>query len=359
MGYRFLGVLDDTNSATGGTTYEDLVDPGPITYPTPANFFPVVSGSVDSGLEDRGRDDEVRGRRGSTPPLPWRAAPSATFRSRLYPGVAKWVAPRVLGKTVAPSGTAPAVVTSVFSPVGHGGRLPAINLVMAREDQLDYLWGCWIDSAEFEFTSEGEAFVTVTVQALFHEAVPLGGKTFTPNTATYLDPYAGVTLAAKTGPAGSLVPIDCIGNLTVSFNNQFSDDDDVRYCKGQNVLKEAVGSSYRYRHYPTRHKLGRQEITGSIGFGEVQPTLEERRVITTADVLQAEVTGNPAGTTPEADQLLRISLFAHVLTGGGADELGEEGEIKSSYEFSAHLDPATGKDIEIAFADSAAVTLPA
>lgn len=360
MGYRFLGVLNDTNSATGGTTLDDLLGvSGGYSYPTPVTFFPVVSGSVDPGFEDRGRDDEVRGQRGSAPPLPWRSAPTATFRCRLYPDLAKWVLPRVLGVTASPSGTPPAAVTSKFSPAGHGGRLPAVNLVMAREDQLDYLWGCWIESAELEFSSEGEAFATVNIQALYHETKALGMTTFTPSTATFLDPYAGVTLAAKTGPTGSLVDIDCIGSLSITFNNQFSDDDDVRFCKGKNVLKEAVSTSYRYRHYPTRHKLGRQEITGSLGFGEVQPTLEERRVITTADVLQAEVTGNPAGTTPPADQLLRFSLFAHVLTGGGADELAEEGEIKSSYEFSAHLDPTTGKDIEVEFVDAAAVALPA
>lgn len=358
MGYRFVGVINDAKSAQGGSTYDELTDSGPLSYPVPSTFFPVVSGAVDPGFEDKARDDEVRGIRGSMAPYPFRGAPTATFRARLYPGIAKWVLPRVLGKTGTPDGAPPAAVESLFSPVGHGGRLPAINLVMAREDQLDYLWGCWVESAEIEVTSDGDVFVTTNLRALYHETKPLGVTTFTPNTSTYLDPYAGVTLSAKTGPTGTLTAIDCIGSLTFTFNNTLSDDDDVRFCKGINVVKELVDGSYRYRHYPTRHKIGRQEITGSVGFGEVQPSLEERRLITTADVLQAELAGNPAGTTPEADELLRFTFHAHVLTGGGADELAEEGEIKSSYEFSAHLDPATSKDFEAVFVEAAAVTLP-
>lgn len=361
MGVRALGVLNDAESAAGGSNLDRLLDPGPLAYPTPSTYLPVVSGNADPAYEDRARNDEVRGFRGGQAPYAWRAAPNGTFRSRLYPALAKWLVPRLLGDAAAATGVAPAAITSRFSPVAHGGRLPSSNLVLVREDQVDYLWGAWVESCEFEVGDDSEPWVTVTLRALYHETKDIGVLSFTPDTDDFVDPYAGVTMKASTGEVGDLEEIECIASANFTFNNTLSDDDAVRYCKGRNVIKvlDEDTDRYIYRHYPDRHKVGRQVISGSLGFGSVQPGLEERRLLAQAKVLQLEMTGNPAGTTPAADQLIRFTFYAHVLSGGGAGELQDEGEIKSSYEFTAHTDPATGKDFETAFVDAAAVALPA
>lgn len=354
MGYRLISLGADENSATGGSTYDKLTIPGPLTNPTHDAFLKVVSASVDPGYEDKDRNDEVTGRRGTSAPYPWRAAPTFTFRMRLVPSVAKLLYPRVVGGAATSTGVAPAAVTTAFKPVGFGDLLPSFNLTLVREDQIDRLWGCWIGELETEITSDGEIFITVSGRALFHKADPTSG-TFTP-TLSAEQPYAGVMLKAQTGN-GSLTAIDCLSSLSFTFNNQLSDDDDVRYCKGQNVLRTTVGGKYKYRHFPTRHRVGSQAITGSLGFGTTRPDMETRRLLASTEKLVAEVVGDPItpATTPAADELVRWTFHSYVLTGGEADELVQEGEIKSSYEFSGHVDNVTGDDFAVEFVTKAAV----
>lgn len=357
MGYRFVGVSADPNTGDGGSTYDLLTDPGPLAYPDPTTFFPVTTAAVDAGYEDRDRNDEVRGIRSTAAPYPWRAAPSFTFSCRLYPGIAKWVFPRLINGTGTPTGTAPAAITTAFEPVGHGAILPASLVTLVRDDQIDYLWGVWVESAELTVSAENEVTVQVTGRALYHETVPLGSTEFEPDTAAFLDPYSGMTLAVRSGELPTPTAIDCVSSWGFTFTNSLSDDDDVRYCKGKNVVRELVGDRYRYRHYPDRHKVGRQQITGNLGFGSVQPTFEDRRLLTTAEAMVATLTGNPAGTDPAADELVRFTFADYVLTGGGPDDLAEDGELKSAYEWSAHLNPTTGKDFTVEFVADAAVTV--
>lgn len=357
MGYRFLAIGADPNSAAGGSTYDQLTSPGPLVNPTLDDYYPVVSANVTPGYEDRDRNDEVRGRRAGAAPYPWRAAPTFTFRVRLYPTIAKWLYPHLLGGAPASTGTAPAAVTTAFEPVGYGSLLPAFNLTLVREDQIDRLWGCWVGEVETEVTGEGEVFVTVSGRALYHKSDPTSGS-FTPSTAAHKQPYAGVTLKAQTGN-GALTAIDCLSSMSFTFSNELSDDDDVRFCKGANVVRTAVGTTYRYRHYPSKHRLGRQSVTGNLQFGTTRPDLETRRLLTTTEKLVATVTGDPISpaTTPAADELLRWTFHTYVLTGGEADELQSEGEIKSAYEFGAFLDESTGKDFTTEFVTKAAVPL--
>ncbi|MCK9251001.1 MAG: phage tail tube protein [Solirubrobacteraceae bacterium] len=356
MGYRFVAVGTDANSNNGGSTLDFLTNPGPIAYPSASTYFPVTAGNVDPGYEDRDRNDEVRGRRATAAPYPWRAAPTFTFSCRLYPELAKWLFPRLVGGTATAAGTAPVAVTTAFKPVGYSAILPSSTVTLVRDDQIDYLWGVWIASAEVTVGSDGDALVSVTGRALYHETVALTVETFTPDTSTFVDPYAGVMLEVADGAVGSSVTaIACVSSFGFSFDNTLSDDDDVRYCKGKNVLRELAGTRYRYRHYPTQHRLGRQSITGNLGFGTVMPTYEERRLLTEARRLRATLTGNPAGTTPPSDELLRFTFPAIALTGGGPDELQEDGEIKASYEWSGHFDIATGNDFEVEFSGAAAV----
>lgn len=354
MGYKFLRVGSDANSATGGSTYDKLSTPGPIVPPSGGDFVPVQSASADMGYTDRTRN-EVRGVRASMKPIPDRALPTFTFTVELYPVIARWAFPRLTGGTATSTGDAGEAIVSKFRPVGFSGVLPSSTITLAREDQIDYLWGCWIEQAELQVAADNSAVLTVSGKALYGQTVQLGSETFTPDTSAYDDPYNGVTLKVASGVGASPTLMDCVASWGFTFNNSLSEDEEVVYCKGRQVYRELVDGRYVYRQWPNKHLVGRQEITGTFGFGGVMPAMEDRRLLATSHTMIAELTGNPLDTTPAADDTVRFTFPSYVITGGGAAELQDEGEQKSSYEWSGHFDPVTGADFEVEFAGAEAV----
>lgn len=108
--------------------------------------------------------------------------------------------------------------------------------------------------------------------------------------------------------------------------------------------------------FPARHKIGAQLVTGTIDFSDVDAAQENKRLIRQAEKLVFEVAAGPLGTTPDADEMLRVNVYNKVLTGGGAEPIQREGDQVASYEWAGYIDPTTGKDIDAVFVGATALT---
>src|SRR3954447_24406395 len=98
---RLFGIADD--AVAGGSSYDDLTM-GAI--PDASIFWPVTGGNIDKNIERSGREDEVRGRRAASAPMPFRASPVMTVPVPAYLSVAKKGLRKTLGGTApAPAGS--------------------------------------------------------------------------------------------------------------------------------------------------------------------------------------------------------------------------------------------------------------
>jgi hypothetical protein len=350
---RWIGLAADPNA--GGSTYDDVEDGGG-TIAAATEFYPVTTAQVDVGLTTQDRNDEVRGRRGNTAPRSFASAPSLTFAARAYPALTNALVRRALGGAVGTSGSSPAAITSTVTPLQEG-NLPASIGTLVREGQTDRLTGLVVESFELNFPVDEEGTIEVTMPGLFHRVDPTSGVSGLPTpdyTANSGDTYKLRDAQAFVGP-GAGVAIDCLAGFGLTFDNGLIDEFRSRFCAGRNVAQTVLdGQTYR-TWYPDRHKLGPQQVSGRLDFGDVRPDRELRRILTHAEKLVFEVGAGPLSTTPAAESLLRLTLSNVALTGGGADPLAREGDQVSSYEFTAYVDTAGANDVQAQFVAAAAV----
>lgn len=346
---RFLGLTVDPQA--GGSTYDVLSPAGAaIAWPAPTLKVPVTTATADPGENKRERNDEVTGRRGNIAPVAFSEDPSFTFSARAYPGLLKALISRALGNLAAPTGVAPAAITTKADPI-QSGSLPALIATAVRETQTDFLSGLVVGELTLDFPADEDATIQVAMDALYREAAVTGAPA-QPATV-YGEPMVLRDVKAYGGATG-VTPIPCLGGLGLTFNNGLVKDLRTRYCAGANVKAVVAAGKTTRIWYPGKHKIGPQTITGRLDFGVERPDLETRRALADAEKLVIELVGYPLATTPVVNELVRITLHREVLTGGGASELVREGDITSSYEFGGFVDPTTNKDIEVEFLGTAA-----
>lgn len=355
---RWFGFIDDPTS--GGSTFDDLAA---TAIAAPTTFVPVTSAQADAGLVQLNRDDEVRGRRANVAPISFASAPSMTLEARAYPKLVRSLVRKVLGGTIASVGTAPASIASTVGPL-QSGNLPALICWLLREGQLDRLTGGIVEELEFNFPIDGEGTVSATIQGLYHDSDDSAAAVDPDGTPAEAIPTAaytgyGDTFMLRDASAfvgGALVELTDLAGFGLTFNNGLYDDMRSRFQPNHNVETVQIDGVTHRLWYPERHKIGPQSVTGRIDFSDVQPSREIRRLVTHAEKLVFEVAAGPLGTTPAADEMLRLTLYKQVLTGGGAEPLQRESDQVSSYEFSAYLDESTNKDIEATLVGTAALT---
>jgi hypothetical protein len=359
---RYLAYADDP--VAGGSSLEDLIaagaGPGP-TWPDPTDWVPVSAAQVDPGLNPRDRNNEVRGRRAQTAPSSFASSPSLTATVRAYPSISRKVVRNALSGPVATAGVAPAAIAStVQATQTDGSDLRAIIGYLVREGQLDRVSGLVVEEAEFNFPTDEEGSIDLTLQGLYHDVDPAGDVALpTPDFAAgghNGEVFQLRDLTAFIG-SGAGVEIDCLAGLGFTWNNSLQDDMRSRFCAGKNVETTILDAVRHKLWYPDRHKTGPQVVTGRLDFGDVRPDRELRRILSHADKLVAEVAAGPItpATTPAADEMMRLTFYKSVLTGGGAEPLTRDGDQVSSYEFTAYLDETTGKDVEATFTTAAAL----
>lgn len=357
---RYLAIKDDP--IAGGTTLDAITaTPAAMLTPVVADAVPVESANTEAGERRLDRDADVRGRRTVGAPVSFAAAPTMTFRSKAWVALTRTLIRKAMGGAVTTTGVAPAAVASTVQML-QSGNLPALQAFLVREAQVDRMTGAWLDSITGNFPADAEGTIEATLKALYHDVDDIA--TIAPITGSMPDPqgmpenvnaYMLRDITAFEGAAATA--IGCLGGFGFTLNNNLSDDFQTRFCAGKNVLSATVDSVLHKLWYPNRNKLGRQTVTCRLDYGDVRPDKELRRILAHADKLVVELNGPPItpATTPAANEMARLIFWKAMPTGGGADELASDGDLRSSYEFTAYLDEATGKDLEAVFTTKTAV----
>lgn len=351
----------DADPIAGGTNYDAIVDdPAALIAPTAADALVVRSAQVEPGTRSLERTADVRGTRANGAPIGFAAAPSATFSGLAWTSQLRKLLRQAMGGTIASTGAPPAAVASTVQMLqGQTSNLPALIATLVREDQVDRLTGCWLSELALNFPADDEGTMEGNLMALYHQVDDIDDVAGLPNIQGAADQDVAYMLrdvVAYQGPGdpvGSL--IDCLGGFGLTLNNSLSDDFRTRYCAGQNIYEVEIDGELHRIWYPKRNRVGPQAITGRLDFGETRPDREARRIAQHADRLVVDLFGDPLGTTPEADESIRLILHKVTPTGGGAEPLAREGDQQSSYEFTAYVDDATGKDLEAVMVGTAAL----
>lgn len=360
---RWLGLVADPTAA--GSTFDVLaaMDSGAAAIAVPTLWLPVTAAQADPGEQTLERTNEIRGRRGNTAPISFAAAPSLTFESRAYSKLLRPIVRKALAGSISSTGTAPAAIESTVGPL-QSGDLGAWIVWLLREDQLDRLTGVVASELELNFPIEEEGTLSFNGMALYHDSDdpdaaedPNGhaaDAAGTPAYTGYEDTYMLRDAAAFTG--SGLTDIDAFAGFGLTFNNGLIDDMRSRFKPGQNIETIQVDGVDHKIWFPKRNKIGAQLVTGRIDLSDVDSAMALKRRAKHVEKLVFEVAAGPLGTTPAADDMMRITVHSHTLTGGGADPAQKEGDQVASFEFAGYVDPTTSKDIEVTFVGSAALT---
>jgi hypothetical protein len=310
------------------------------------------------------RKDEIRGRRGDVAPISFASAPVLTFGGRAYPKILRPLIRKLLSGTISSTGTAPKAIESTVDPIQSGSLLSFIGWLL-REEQLDRVTGAIVRELSMTFPIDQEGSYTATCDALFVDSDettgakdPSGAAAAslpTPSYTGYTDTFMLRDASAFRG-SGEGVEIADLAGFTIDFNNGMIQDHRSRFRPNHNIEVAVIDGVTHKLWYPAKHKIGPQAVTGTIDLSAVDPSAEQRRLLTHAEKLVFEIAAGPLGTTPAADEMMRLTVYQHAPTGGGAEPLVREGDQVSTFQFSGYIDPATSLDFETTFVGVAALT---
>lgn len=355
---RWLGL--EVDPTAGGTNYDLMASGGsPVKIAKPKLWVPVTTAQVDPNLQTRDRNDENRGRRGNTAPMSFASEPRMTFGARAYPKILRPLISHLLGGTITNEGTGEKAKTGKVTPL-QSGSLPAFMTQLLREEQLDRLTGAIVANLALNFPIDQEGSFTTTLEALYHDAQGVGstpkepdGTTetpewpFTPTTEGFENAFMLRDAWAKRGASETEIP--GLAGFSFTFDNGMITDMASKFKPAANIKSVTIDEILHKVWYPAHHKIGAQQVSGTINLSNLETTMEARRLAAHAEKLIFNVVGGPAGTTPAASESMRLVLSKYALTGGGPDPLVREGDQRASFEFTGYLDPATSTDVEAQF----------
>jgi hypothetical protein len=340
---RLLGYVDDATA--GGKSYDDLAA-GAI--PDANKFVAVTEADVDMGDNRLERNTEIRGYRGSPPPIEFQANPKVSFTSIAYPHLTKKLVRLWTGGTDARTGTPPAAITHLLEAI-QSGDLPAVHLGVVRDEKYDKVAGCTLNQLTLDFPLADHA----TLAASFNGKYMIPNVGTAPPAAAYTEyPRRGYLLRdAKVYLDGSITQIPALAGIRFVLDNRMADPPD--FFPGENVVVTTYDGVKRRIWWPERHKFMSHAITGQIMFSEPKPDEDLKRELAHAEsiVLECSFEDIDPPTTPPAVEMLRVTGSQMVRTGGGAEGLQKEAAINSSYDFGLFVDEATGDDAKFEFTD--------
>lgn len=352
---RWLALTDDP--IAGGTKWDDIdADPEALIAPVAGDGVVVTTAQADPGLQNITRDDNITGVRAGEAPISFASQPSMTFESLAWTSLSRKLVRNAMGGAIAHSGGPDPAPFQDTVQMAQSGNLPALIGTLLREEQVDRMTGLWVDELTGNFPADGEGTFSGTLRGLYHAVDELADVAGLPNIAgnpAQRTAYMLRDIKAYQGAAS--VPVDCLGGFGFTINNNLSTDFRTRFCAGENIWEATIDGLLHRLWYPKRNRIQRQTVTGRLDFGDTRPDRELRRMLAATDKIVVELAGDPLGTVPPADEMLRLVFYRTVLTDGGADPLTREGDQQSSYTFTAYLDSTTGKDVESVFVGAEAL----
>lgn len=342
-----VGPLVVTSAAgTAGTV--PVVNTARNVVPNADDLWPVTGVTVDRNITHLDRNDEITGFRGNPTPEEFRKDPRLTVSALAYPRLLERLLWHAMGTADTVTGTAPAARTHLTRPVGYSGSglLPALHAQVVRDDQMDWVSGCYVNSITITFGLDGHGTLETELWGLYHVSASAGTvPALTRNTRDIK------TLKLRDLRAyfdGSPVVVSGVTSFSFTFNNNLVDNSEARFAAGQQIdqITDSDGVLRRV-WYPSQHFVGgSQSVSGEIGFSSVQRLEEVKYELAQAEQIVAEIEGGLLATTPVVKEMMRFTILNAVRSGGGAEALAKEGLLTSSFEYTGHIG-ATGLDVSV------------
>ena len=350
---RGFGIVDDATA--GGTDHDTLPAGTGGNYkdiPDATIFWPVTGGNLDSTLATLSREDEVRGRRPAVAPMPFRSDPTLTVPVNAYRAVMEKALKKTLGGADTVTGSGATARVHTIAALGFGSvALPAFHAQIIR-DSLNYkIAGCSVNRLSMNFPLDGFGTLEVEAFGLYQEAVNdalptpvLTGITdplLLRDAKAYFDPSASPS--APGAVTGTLIPD--IQGFEMSWTNNLNR----KPYAGRNIATRVIGTPALTRKlwYPTQNKLGAaQDVTFSMMFGDTSQAQELARDFGQIQKVVIDLVGPPMATTPVANELVRITIYNAMWTGGGADDLSARDDITTRAEGGAFYSEADALDVK-------------
>lgn len=161
----------------------------------------------------------------------------------------------------------------------------------------------------------------------------------------------------ETTTPGTSEAIPDLQGFELTYNNNAQ----AKFYARRNIVTQTIGTPAAVKKlwFPHENKVSAaQDVTYAINMGNVSATEELAMDFSRVTKFVFEVYGATLATTPASTELLRVTVFAGVATGGGADALSARDDITSRFEGSAFYSATDSDDIkiEIVNATSTAIT---
>lgn len=353
--YRALGVKLDPVPA--GSNYDTLTDDGadPLAIDDANDFIPVIDASIDWGLSNLDRDNEVRMIRDSFPPVPFRAQPALSGSANAYPKLSRQLAKRAMGKADVVTAGTPPLQTHKLEALGYGSTLPPAMLAQIIEDDHNWKLAGWIlNEVDWDFPIDGFGTVSFNGPALIGDDFE-GDTPPTPSFTGYSDPDIYVLRDIRAYRNDEVTTIDNLGGIGFGIHNNMPTDN--RHAAGRNVQKKLLGDPealYR-RWWPNAHKLGRLTLPWSIRLTDTDP--DEARSLRFGEINKwvADIEGPLL--TGGTQEIMRVTAEQVVHASGGPDALSADADIQSTFEGAVYRSPSSTSSLKIEFIDETATAI--
>jgi Phage tail tube protein len=347
---RLFGFADD--AVAGGSSYDALTS-GAI--PDATLFWPVSNVAFAPNVGTIDRNAEIRGVRAARPPLPWTARPVVTVQVPAYRTVVEKGAKKTLGGADTRTGVGPASITHAIAALPYGASYPpAVHATVVRDDLYHKVSGCVFERMALTFPLDGEGTCEYELHGLYYANFVTAPPTpvFTGLSTSVLslrDAEIFIDGAAQAVP-------DLQGFSFTWVNNTAPK----QYAK-RNVVTQLIGTPALTRKvwYYHENKLGAaQDVTWSMDLGNVNAAQELARDFLQIQKFVFDVVGDPLGSTPPANELVRVTIYAGAITGGGAGAATARDDITSSFQGGAFYSDADSNDVlfEVVNANATAIT---
>lgn len=347
---RVFGIKDD--GVPGGSQYDTIKSNSPV-VPDADTFWPVTGGTFDPGLGRIDRNTEVRGRRANTSPISFRSDPIITVPVASYRTIMEKAYFKLFGQCVTTGGSGATPYTQALTPVGFGTiNLPAAHIQLVRDALNIKMGGATWNRITLNAPLDGEG----TAEMEFF------GKYFdqyvsAPPTPSYVGVSDNPLLLrdAQMFIDGSGTAVPDLQGFSFTYTNNLIR----KPYAGRQIAAQSLGSPAKVHKlwFPTENKAqAAPDVAYSFVLGNTDPSQEYAMWFSQAEKYVIEFTGDAlSGAFSATNELMRITIFNGVNTGGGGEPLSARDDITSSFDGGAFYSTADALDVKIEFVTDTAV----